>query len=165
MNILMLSVGAVFGGLYLGLRDLLPYLAAVRSGSITRKGALAVRVRRDEDPDRFARLLANRVRGAALGFGLAILGASVLGLFWLAVRGVPGPYAILTLLIVVGLSGFAAYCLVRGLANGRMFVFWSIVFFGEATRKDSPIWFWSYALANLVLVIVGLLSLLGALAR
>lgn len=163
--ILMFSIGAVFGGLFLGTRDLVPYLTARRSGVITRKGALGVRIRRDEDPDRFARLMANRSRGAAIGFGLSLLGAIVLCMFWLALAGTTAPYVILTYLVSFGFTVFAGYCLVRGLSTGRMFAFWSLIFFGEANRKESPIWFWTYAAINILIVLFGSSSLLAAFAR
>ena len=39
MIIVMLSLGGLLSGLFLGFRDLLPYLAARRNGMIARKGA------------------------------------------------------------------------------------------------------------------------------
>jgi hypothetical protein len=159
------GIGALFAGLFLGLRDLVPYMAARRSGVISRKGALNIRVRRDEDPDRFARLLANRSKGAALGFGLSVVGAIVLSLFALALAGSGGPLAILIFIVYAGFTIFATYCLVRGFATGRMFVFWSFTMFGEATRKESPTWFWVYAALNVVIVLAGAFVLLQALAR
>jgi hypothetical protein len=146
----MFSVGALLGGLFLGLKDLAPYVAAKRSGVISRKGARAVRVRRDEDPDGFARLLANRSRGAALGFACAMAGALVLSLFGLAITGNSGPLALAIFAVYAGFGLFAAYCLLRGFLTGRMFAFWSMTLFGEATLKQNPTWFWLYAMLNLV---------------
>ncbi|QUD86182.1 hypothetical protein [Phenylobacterium montanum] len=74
-RIFALGVGSFFAGLYFGFRDLLPYLAAKKQGVIVRRGYSAIKVRRDEDPERFRRLLSNRVRGLTMGFGLAAAGA------------------------------------------------------------------------------------------
>ena len=161
--ILLASVGAVFGGLFLGFRDLLPYLAARRSGVISRKGARSVRVRRDEDPEGFDRLLANRGKGTALGFGLTMAGLLVLGLFGLAFFGAGGPLAILLFVIFIGFAAFAGVCLIRGFVTGRMFAFWSIALYGDATLKGNPTWFWIYATLNLLIVVGSALTLLGAL--
>jgi hypothetical protein len=74
-RILMVGVGSFFAGLFLGFRDLMPYLAAKASGVIVRKGYAGQKVVRSEDPDRFARLLGNRVKGILIGFGLCAAGA------------------------------------------------------------------------------------------
>jgi len=74
---LILSGASVLAGVFLGVRDLLPYLAARRSGLIVRRGYAGLKVRRDEDAERFARLLSNRARGMAFGFSLAVLAAIV----------------------------------------------------------------------------------------
>ena len=163
--LLMASVGAVFGGLFLGLRDLVPFMAAQRSGSIMRKGARAIRVRRDEDPDGFARLLANRGKGAAIGFGLSIVGALVLSVFGLSFAGSSGPLAILIFVAYLGFALFAVFCLIRGFATGRMFAFWSMALFGDATLKQNPTWFWMYAALNVLTVLWVASVLLNALAR
>jgi len=76
-RILLLSGASVLAGLFLGVRDLLPYLAARRSGVIVRRGYAGLRVQRDQDAERFARLLGNRARGMAFGFGLAAFAAIV----------------------------------------------------------------------------------------
>ncbi len=145
------SIGAVFGGLFLGLRDLIPYLAAQRSGVILRKGARGERIQRAADPERFERLLANRAKSAGAGFGLTMVGALVLVLFALAVTGTAtGPFAVLLILVVLGFGLVAGWCLVRGFLTGRMFGFWSAALYGEAPLKGNPIWFWVYALANVV---------------
>lgn len=163
--ILMLSVGALFSGIFLGFRDLVPYMAARRSGVILRKGAGGVRIRRDDDPDGFARLLANRSKGAAIGFGWSVAGALVLSLFWLAIVGSSGPLALLIFVVYIGYALFAVFCLVRGFATGQMFAFWSLALFGDATRKQNPIWFWIYAALNLLTVLGGASTLLRALVR
>jgi len=158
---LMLSIGAFLAGLILGFRDLVQLLGARRSGVITRRGAGGVRVRRDTDPERFDRLLANRSKGAAIGFGISMLGAVGLGLTVLSIVGFGGPLAIVVLAAYLGFAGFAGYCLVRGLATGRMFAVWSLTLFGEATRKGNPVWFWGYGALNLLIVLFALLVLLG----
>jgi hypothetical protein len=154
------SLGALFGGLFLAAKDLFPYLAATRSGVIARKRAGNIRVRRDEDSETFARLLAIRAKGAAVGLAVSMAGAFVLGLFGLAISGFSGPLAILILVISVGFGLFAAFCLIRGFATGRMFAIWSLSLFGEATLKQNPLWFWVYAIANVfVVLIVGSMAL------
>jgi hypothetical protein len=163
--IVMLSIGSLFSGLYLGFRDLIPYLAAQRSGVIARKGALTVRVQRDEDPDGFARLLANRSKGAAVGFGLSMVGFIGLSLFVLAITGMAGPLAVVILAVYVGFAVFAVVCLVRGFATGRMFAFWGLTLFGDATLKQNPTWFWVYAALNLLIALGGASTLLQTLAR
>ena len=163
--ILMLGLGALFSGLFLGFRDLVPYMAAQRSGVIQRKGARNVRIRRDEDPGGFARLLANRSNSAAIGFGLSMVGAFLLSLFALAIAGTGGPLAILIFVAYIGFGLFAAFCLIRGFATGRMFAFWSMALFGDATRKQNPIWFWMYAALNLLTVLGVASTLLQSLAR
>jgi len=70
-RLLMLGVGAMFGGLFFVFRDLIPYLAAKRSGVITRRGYSAIKVSRDQEPERFANLLASRAKGVAFGFALS----------------------------------------------------------------------------------------------
>jgi len=158
------SVGALLGGLFLALKELFPYLAARRSGVIVRKGARGLRIRRDEDPDGFARLLANRSRSIALALGLSLAGAAVLGLFALAVYGFSGPLALLIMALYAAFALFALFCLIRGFTTGRMFAFWGFSFFGEATLKQNAIWFWVYALANL-LVVLGALPTVLSFAR
>lgn len=157
--ILILSAAAVFGGLIFGLRDLLPYLAARRTGVLSRKGAREVRVRHDEDPAGFKRLLANRSKGAAAGFGLSMIGLIGLGLFWLAVVGVGGPLAILILFGYLSLPPLAAFCLIRGFVTGRMFVFWNFPFLDEATREQDPVGFWVCAAVNSLIVSAGAFAL------
>ena len=163
--IVMLSLGTLFSGLFLGFRDLVPYMAARRSGVIARKGARDVRVRRDVDPDGFARLLANRSKGATVGFGMSMAGALVLSLFALALTGFSGPSAILIFIAYIGFSLFAAFCLIRGFATGRMFAFWGLTLFGDATRNQSPIWFWTYAALNILIVLGGVSTLSQAFER
>jgi hypothetical protein len=163
--LLMAGVGALFAGVVLGIRDLVPYMTARRSGVIARPGARDVRIRRDEDPDRFERLLASRSRSAATGFGLSMAGALVLSLFWLTLVGGTGPSAILIVVLYSCFALFAAFCLVRGFATGRMFAFWGLALFGEATLKQNPIWFWTYGTLNLVIVLVGASTVLQAFGR
>jgi hypothetical protein len=163
--IFMLSVGAILSGLFFGFRDLLPLLAAQRSGVIRRKGARDIKVSRDADPDVFARLLANRSKGAAGGFGLFMIGIVGLSLLGLAVAGVSGPLAGVIFVVYFGFAVFAGYCLINGFATGRMFAFWGLTLFGEASLKGNPVWFWIYAAINLVIVLGAALSLLGALTR
>ena len=160
--ILMLSVGAVLSGLFLGFRDVAPYLTAKRSGVIARKGARDIRVRRDENPEGFARLLANRSRGATAGFGLSMLGLLGLSLCGLAFAGFGGPLAVVVFIAYVGFALFAAFCLIRGFTTGHMFAFWGLTLFGGATRKQNPTWFWVYAAINLLIVFGGLITLLQA---
>ncbi len=160
----MLSLAALLAGLFLGLRDLFPLLAAKRSGVIVRKGARAVRVERGADPEGFARLLANRSKGTTVGFGIAMLGLIGVGLNVLALVGFAGPLALVLLLLYLGFAAFAGYCLFRGFATGNMFAFYSLTLFGDATRKGNPVWFWVYAALNLLIVLGGLLTVLGLLA-
>jgi hypothetical protein len=164
-TILMLSVGALLSGLFLGFKDLLPLMAARRSGSISRRGARDVRVDRDADPEIFDRLLANRSKGAAGGFGIFMAGAVGLSLSWLALVGFGGPLAILIFVFYLCFSAFAAFCLIRGFTTGRMFAFWGMALFGEATRKQNPTWFWIYGALNLLIVLIGVLTLLNAFTR
>lgn len=164
-TVLMFSVGALLSGLFLGFRDLAPLLAARKSGVIARKGLRDVRVRRDTDPEGFARLLANRSKGATVGFGLSMIGMLGLSLTWLAFVGSGGPLAIVIFVAYVGFALFAALCLIRGFATGRMFAFWSLTLFGDATLKQNPIWFWVYAALNLLIVLGGLFSLVQGLTH
>jgi hypothetical protein len=161
--ILMLSVGALFSGLFLGFRDLVPYMAARRSGVIRRKGARDVCVRRDADPEGFARLLANRSKGAAIGFGWSMVGFLVLSVFFVAIAGSSGPLAILIFIAYIGFALFATVCLIRGFVTGRMFAFWGMTLFGDAARKQNPTWFWTYAALNLLAVLGGITTVWQAL--
>ena len=162
-TILMLSVGAIFAGLFMGGRELLPYLAARRTGVIVRPGARDIRVRRDENAESFERLLARRGNGAAAGFGLAVAGAVVISLFVLAMSGFSGPFAILIVLVYLGFGMFASICLVRGFSSGRMFAFFGFMLFGEATRQQNPIWFWIYTLLNCWVVLACVATVLRAI--
>lgn len=81
----MTAAGLCVAGLVTGPRDLVSYLAARRTGVCRRRGFRDVVVRRDEEPDRFRRLLRNRLLGMVNGFGLIAAGVA-LGLFILAVR-------------------------------------------------------------------------------
>ena len=84
-------------------------------------------------------------------------GALGLSLTGLAAAGSDGPLAVVIFLIYMGVALFAAFCLIRGFATGRMFAFWSLSLFGDATLKQNPTWFWAYAAIN-VLVVLGILS-------
>ena len=165
MGLFILGIAALLSGLFIGLKDLIPYLRARRTGVILRKGALNVSVRRDADPEGFARLMANRSRGAVVGFGLSMAGAAIIGLFLLAFAGVRGPLALLIFAVYLGFAIFAAICLIRGFATGNMFSFWSLTLFGEANRKRNPIWFWTYAGLNLLIVLSGLSTIAGIFSR
>ena len=94
-----------------------------------------------------------------------MVGVLVLSLFWLSLTGTSGPLVILIFVAYVGFVLFAAFCLIRGFVTGRMFAFWSLALFGDAIRKQSPIWFWIYATMNLLIVLGGASTLLRALAR
>jgi hypothetical protein len=164
-TILMLSIGAVLSGLVLGIRDLLPFFEARRSGVIVRKGSGHARVRRDEDPDVFSRLLANRSKGATAALGLFMLGLLGVGLSALAFVGFEGPLAIVIFAAYAGFVLFAAFCLIRGFATGHMFAFWSLTLFGGVTRRENAIWFWVYASLNLIIVVSGIAAALQAMAN
>jgi hypothetical protein len=69
--------GACLAGLYLILRDLLPFLAAHRSGVVRTRGYKREAVRRSEDPVRFKALLRNHIDGMVIGL-LAVL----FGILW-----------------------------------------------------------------------------------
>jgi len=69
------GIGAVIGGLFLMLRELLPLLQARQSGVIRSKGHGARRIERAVDPDRFEGLCRARLKAAATGGLLAIGGA------------------------------------------------------------------------------------------
>jgi hypothetical protein len=165
-----LSIGALLGGLFFCFKNLFPYLGAARSGVIVRQGARGIRVRRDEDPEGFSRLLANRRRGAMLGLALSFAGVCVLASYALAIAGIGAPLSLLYFVASLAFSGFALYCLIRGFATGDMYAFWGLAMQGGAQRKQNPTWFWIYTLANILVVINGafallrLLLVLGALA-
>jgi hypothetical protein len=156
----MYCIAALLGGLFLGFRDLVPYVAARRSGVITRKGAQNIRVRRDTDPEAFARLLANRSKGAVIGLGVFAFGLLGLGLYGLSLTN-----SVWAALVIVGIyvcfGLFAIVCLVRGFSTGRMFAFWSLTLFGEATRKENATWFWVYSGMNLLVALFAAFVVLG----
>lgn len=70
-------IGACLAGIYLILRDLLPFLGAHRSGVVRTRGYKREAVRRSEDPARFRALLRNHVDGMVIG-----LMAIVFGILW-----------------------------------------------------------------------------------
>jgi hypothetical protein len=155
-DLFMGGVGGILAGLFLGLGNLFPYLAAKRSGVIVRKGARAVHVRRDEDPEGFARLLANRRHSAAMGFAGVAIGAVLLGLSGLLLTGTgvprPGRWIVPGAIGLIGLA--AAANLAFGFARGRMQgVLTYTLRGGEASLKRNPTWFWAYTLMNLVTVV------------
>ena len=76
---LMIGGGAIGAGLFLMLREFLPWVEARRTGRVRRKGARAQIVTREAEPERFEALLQNRLKAAGSG-ALLILG----GLGWLA---------------------------------------------------------------------------------
>ena len=69
--------GACLAGLYLILRDLLPFLEAHRSGVVRTRGYKREAVRRSEDPARFKALLRNHIDCMVIGL-LAVL----FGILW-----------------------------------------------------------------------------------
>ena len=69
--------GACLAGLYLNLRELLPFLEAHRSGVVRTRGYKREAVRRSEDPARFKALLRNHIDGMVIGL-LAVL----FGILW-----------------------------------------------------------------------------------
>ena len=69
--------GACLAGLYLILRDLLPFLEAHRSGVVRTRGYKREAVRRSEDPARFKALLRNHIDGILIG-----LKAVLFGILW-----------------------------------------------------------------------------------
>jgi hypothetical protein len=163
--LLMGSVGALLGGLFLCVQNLFPYLAAARSGVIVRKGARGLKVRRDDDPEGFARLLANRSKGAILGLALSFAGVCVLVTFGLAIAGIGAPLSLLYFVVSLGIGAFALICLIRGFSTGDMYAFWSFAMQGGAVRKQSPQWFWVYALSNFVVALNAAVAVLGFVAR
>lgn len=70
-------IGACLAGLYMILRDLLPFLEAHRSGVVRTRGYKREAVRRADDPERFRRLLRNHVDGMVIG-----LMAIAFGILW-----------------------------------------------------------------------------------
>jgi hypothetical protein len=64
-------------GLYLILRDLLPYLEALRTGVLKTRGHSPRKVVRADEPERFKTLLRNRTDGMLIGL-LAI----AFGILW-----------------------------------------------------------------------------------
>ncbi|HEY3811727.1 MAG TPA: hypothetical protein VGL66_00755 [Caulobacteraceae bacterium] len=163
--LVMASVGALLGGLFLCFQNLFPYLAASNSGVIVRKGARGLKVRREEDPDGFARLLSNRGKSAMLGLALSFAGVCVLATFGLAIAGFGTPLALLYFVVSLGFGAFALICLMRGFSTGDMYAFWGFAMQGGANRKQSPQWFWIYALANIFVLLNGGLAVLGFVAR
>ena len=85
----MAGIGAIGAGLFLALRELLPWWEATRTGVVRTRSARAEAVRRDEDPERFKDLTGRRMKAAGTGLlfivgGLAWLGWNAIG-FMLAV--------------------------------------------------------------------------------
>lgn len=70
------SVGAVLAGLYLLLKDLIPWLKSQRTGETRTRAYNSKLVLRSEEPDRFDALQRNRISGMivgllAIGIGVA----------------------------------------------------------------------------------------------
>lgn len=79
----MILLGALLAGLFLVLKDLIPWAQAQASGTIRSRGHNRQQVRRSEDPDRFRALSRNRLKGAWPG---VILLMAAFGIwFWTAV--------------------------------------------------------------------------------
>ncbi|MBB4081392.1 hypothetical protein [Brevundimonas lenta] len=76
----MAGIGAIGAGVFLTLREFLPWLEANRTGAVRTRGARPQLVRRDEDPERFKDLTGRRLKAA--GPGLLILAAGFGWLFW-----------------------------------------------------------------------------------
>ena len=77
------SVGAFLAGLYLILKDLIPWLKSQRSGQTRTRAYNSKLVLRSEEPDRFDALQRNRIDGMVVGLlaiGFAV-GWTLLGLF------------------------------------------------------------------------------------
>jgi hypothetical protein len=89
----MILLGAFLAGVFLALKDLIPWAQARASGSIRSRGHNRQVVRRQDDPEQFRLLLRNRLRDAWPG---CILMMATFGI-WLWTSVVP-----------VFLSGFAA---------------------------------------------------------
>ncbi|WP_374275894.1 hypothetical protein [Brevundimonas sp.] len=68
------ALGALLAGLYLALRDGLPWAAARRTGLIRRPGDRARTVSRAEDPERFDAMLDRRRKGMMTGLAVALAG-------------------------------------------------------------------------------------------
>jgi len=70
------TVGAVLAGLYLILKDLIPWLNSQRTGETRTRAYNSKLVLRSEEPDRFSALQKNRISGMivgllAIGIGVA----------------------------------------------------------------------------------------------
>ena len=78
---LLMGLGAIGGGLFLTLREILPWFAAQRSGVIRTRGARSEKISRAVDPERFNALARRRLKAAAPG-SVVIQG----GAAWLALN-------------------------------------------------------------------------------
>ena len=83
MKSIMMAVGGIGAGLYLMLKDFLPWLLARQTGTIRTRGYRAQIVRRDENPERFHGLSRQRLQGAGTGAMLLIGGLAAFA-FWIA---------------------------------------------------------------------------------
>ena len=77
------AIGAIFAGLFLTLRGLLPWLAAARSGVIRTQGSRPQKIERATEPDRFKALNSQRLKSVWPGLlcmlgGIGFIGWSVL---------------------------------------------------------------------------------------
>jgi len=77
---MMLIIGAYLAGLFLLLREAIPWLEAQRSGVIRSRGHRRDRVERAVDPDRFRVLSQQRFK--AMGLGAICLAVAVGWTFW-----------------------------------------------------------------------------------
>ena len=77
------TLGAFLAGLYLILKDLIPWLNSQRTGETRTRAYNSKRVLRSEEPDRFSALQRNRIDGMVVGL-LAIgigIGSAFFGIF------------------------------------------------------------------------------------
>lgn len=72
------GLGAIAAGLFLSLREFLPWLEARRTGRLRTRGARSQLILRDQEPERFEILADRRLKAAGPG-ALFALG----GVFWL----------------------------------------------------------------------------------
>ncbi len=73
-------IGAFLGGLFLILKELLPWLEAKRTGVIHTRGHRRVKVGKAVDPERFQGLCRQRVR--SMGLGLIVIAFGFGWLVW-----------------------------------------------------------------------------------
>jgi len=78
-------LGAFLAGLFLTLKDMIPWARAQASGTIQTRGHNPRIVRRADDPERFKALSRNRLKSAWLGFILLMAAFGI----WLWTAVVP----------------------------------------------------------------------------